>query len=400
MCKPHAICCNRYRTTVPGWHTSPHRPSATNGRMSLKRANGRVLGTPDRPKLSPTDPPVWPAGRPTFHDRWKGGFVVHGTTASAQPTSTCDEDGDLDLDVNLPGRVFSQIGPWAMVPIWVLDPAKYLPGADPAKLKPGDEKPLSGAELRVFISMRSFADARSGHLNPFVRTLAERAGLAMNTTEKAIAKFKRLGWLVTKRRYRPDGSIYRCDYFLRDTCPAPGEGVPSKWREGYPRDGGNPSLEMEGAKNRPDEHTTRTNQGSDQSSTTTSGRFAPSSGGGAKVPKQRSWDDLDRDQNVADEFVTMTNEPPPRSASENLSDARQRDRELFRTLVGDKIRTDGSVFGAEGTYRWDQFYTAFRKWKRDKPIRWPGKMLERIADDAPTGGVEDWLLNLGLESAT
>jgi hypothetical protein len=80
----------------------------------------------------------------------------------------------------------------------------------------------------------------------------------------------------------------------------------------------------------------------------------------------------------------------------NYTGARARDRELFHQLVGEKLKSDGRRF-SEGTYEWHQFYDAFCKWKRKRSIDWPGKMLEKIADDSPQG-VGDWLTYLGLES--
>jgi len=122
-------------------------------------------------------------------------------------------------------------------------------------------------------------------------------------------------------------------------------------------------------------------------------RFAPS-GGGTQIPSQRTSDVID-DGPLP---VEITNEPYDRLSVEHFTAARSEDRDLFRSLVGGKLSSDGSKF-TKGVWDADQFYTAFRKWKRKRPIEWPGKMLQRIADDNPgDAGVEDWLIYLGLET--
>lgn len=93
--------------------------------------------------------------------------------------------------------VTSEIGPWAMVPAWVLSVG------------------LKGAELAVYVSLRSFANMQ-GAAHPHVKTIARRAGVSERTAERAIARLRDLGLLSTTRRYRDDGSIAGCDYTLRD----------------------------------------------------------------------------------------------------------------------------------------------------------------------------------------
>lgn len=96
--------------------------------------------------------------------------------------------------------VTSEIGPWAMVPIWVLSVG------------------LKGAELAVYVSLRSFAD-RSGGARPHVKTLAERAGVSERTAERALARFRELNLMRTTKRYRDDGSCAGCNYHLMDITP-------------------------------------------------------------------------------------------------------------------------------------------------------------------------------------
>lgn len=286
-------------------------------------------------------------------------------------------------DQDTPGGVYSQTGAHAFVPIWILNPAVYLPGADPAQLRKGDDKPLSGSEIRVYVALRSFADRYSGHAFPFVKTIAERAGVHPHSVEKALSKFRRLGWMTTQRRYRDDGSIRRCDYYLVDVCPNSqaggyprngGEGMPANSRGGYPQDDGEGARDMTGASNTPREHPTGTPQGSDQ--------------------------DCPEDVRSAHIFGAneddQESEPEPDDTAAG-SDWRAEDREWFRAVVGDKLRIVGPGWNPpEGTFPALAFYNVFRKRKR-KQVRWPGKLLNDIYARRAEDGVDDWLIDEGLE---
>lgn len=68
---------------------------------------------------------------------------------------------------------------------------------------------------------------------------------------------------------------------------------------------------------------------------------------------------------------------------------RDKDRALFRSLIGDFVKADGDVW-REGTYPADAFYKAFQRRKK----KWPGRWLEQIAE---RDGLEYWLLEQGLE---
>jgi hypothetical protein len=305
---------------------------------------------------------------------------LHGSETQAddwpQQADEPPEFGPLSNDE--PARVYSEIGPWGLIPTWVLDPDLYLAGANPATVRPGDEKPLSGAELRVYIALRSFTD-KAGHSIPFVGTIAERAKVDKKTVEKAISKFKRLRWLTTRRRYRSDGSIHRCDYFIKDVCPKPdnegypptgGGGVPAKSRVPHPRNGGRGTRSAAGANNTPPEHTTRTDHRSDRNGTT-SARFAPS-GGGVSEKK--------------------------RSTTSKLNQKRDEDMELFCSLVGERLRSTGIAF-TEGTYTAKQVYTGMLRFRiKRKVITFPGALLQKIHDDGGDSSLEMYLSNLGLES--
>lgn len=69
---------------------------------------------------------------------------------------------------------------------------------------------------------------------------------------------------------------------------------------------------------------------------------------------------------------------------------RDEDRELFRSLVGDKLRSEGVQWG-KGIWTADVFYDAYRKVRKH---RWPGRYVQKIDDDM---GLADWLISEGLE---
>lgn len=122
-------------------------------------------------------------------------------------------------------EVVSQVGPWAMVPVWVLAVG------------------LTGAELAVYVALRSYAD-RQGDARPYVRTLALRAGVSPRTAERALARFRELNLVRTTQRRRPDGSTAGLAYRLRDVAPRPAVSGGPDERDGGPpdeRDGGVPT---------------------------------------------------------------------------------------------------------------------------------------------------------------
>jgi hypothetical protein len=124
-----------------------------------------------------------------------------------------------------------------MVPIWILSSG------------------LTAAEITVYVALRSFAD-RQGDAYPSVRKVADLAGVAKSTAEKAVARMRELGLLTSSRRHREDGSISGCDYHLVDV-------MPDALRGGVPRParaGGTPASEgthpgQPGSKEHTSEHT-------------------------------------------------------------------------------------------------------------------------------------------------
>lgn len=110
--------------------------------------------------------------------------------------------------MNTEPTVNSEVGPWGLVPVWVLT---YK---------------LSGAELATYIALRSFSGARLGAADeqdifPRVGVVAERACVSQRTAERAITKLRELGLLISTRRHDGNGYVKGCHYFLVDLDPRP-----------------------------------------------------------------------------------------------------------------------------------------------------------------------------------
>lgn len=103
-------------------------------------------------------------------------------------------------------NVTSQVGPVAVVPIWVL------------------RKGLTGSELAVYVALRSYAD-RGRDAFPKTRTIADRAGVHPVTARKAIVRFRELDLVRSEKWHRQDGSVGGNRYHLRD-IPADEEREP------------------------------------------------------------------------------------------------------------------------------------------------------------------------------
>lgn len=91
--------------------------------------------------------------------------------------------------------------PWAKVPVWVLTLG------------------LSGADLAVYVAIRSYTDSVTGRAFPHVRTVADRACVSERTAARAIAHLRDLKVVTVQRWYKPDGSIGGCDYYTSDDPP-------------------------------------------------------------------------------------------------------------------------------------------------------------------------------------
>ncbi len=137
-------------------------------------------------------------------------------------------------DDEVGGEVVTEIGPWAMVPVWVLS------------------KGLKPATLVTYVALRSFAD-RAGGARPRAETIAERAHLSVGTVRNSIQELRSKGLLVTSERRRPDGSLAGLTYKLFDIDPSPQQAAEPR-RKGAkpgPKPGQKPSSEAGTSSNVP-----------------------------------------------------------------------------------------------------------------------------------------------------
>jgi hypothetical protein len=113
----------------------------------------------------------------------------------------------IDVDDDATGNeVVTDTGPFALVPVWVL------------------EMGLSGSELAVYVSLRSFADASGDSCYPLTKTIAERAGVAAGTVRNVVSKLRKLGMVATRERRRSDGSTAGLQYLLTNVRPPSSDG--------------------------------------------------------------------------------------------------------------------------------------------------------------------------------
>lgn len=100
-------------------------------------------------------------------------------------------------------EITSEIGPFAIVPTWVLQIG------------------LTGGELATYVALRSFANI-AGKCWPTVDTIAGRARTTRRTVEKALARFRDLGLMTSHQRHNTKtGAVVGCTYVLRDIPSAP-----------------------------------------------------------------------------------------------------------------------------------------------------------------------------------
>lgn len=205
----------------------------------------------------------------------------------------------------------------------------------------------------------------------------------------ALKELETAGYLKRVRAQGADGKFSWSQAFFdvpqHDEAPtdvSAGHTESPKPPDGFPPDGYGPSKEV--PRQRTDEE--------DVLNCTTSARFARS-GAGAQ-----------NDQKIDDPWAVNS----PRSPShDNVNTAkpvswRDEDRTLFRSIVGDRLRTAGGRWGTGQTHAADAFYDAYRQVANSRKgtrYEWPGRVLQKILDDndGRDSGIEEWLLSEGLE---
>ena len=100
----------------------------------------------------------------------------------------------------IPVKITTRVGPISIVPVWVL------------------AYPLTLAELKTYISIRSFADVE-GDCYPTTRKISDRVGVELKTARAAVQRLRDLKIMETVPRYRADGSFGGWDYHLPQVDP-------------------------------------------------------------------------------------------------------------------------------------------------------------------------------------
>jgi hypothetical protein len=85
-------------------------------------------------------------------------------------------------------------------------------------------------------------------------------------------------------------------------------------------------------------------------------------------------------------------EHAPDADRRSFVDWRAQDFDLFVSIVGEGLHSDGSVWQPQGEYDAATWYEAFRT--SAKPIQWPGRYLQHLQE---TDGLDNWVLTKGLE---
>ncbi len=193
----------------------------------------------------------------------------------------------------------------------------------------------------------------------------------------ALRELERYGYLKRERRKDPMTGKFGWEHVLYDTpqdaaSVFPVQSTGQESTDGKPTAGFQPSKEL----------LERTTVDEDELECPHSGRFAPSVG--AHKFEDRNPDDIP---------LTVPGQRQPEADSPE--DWRTEDRELFRSIVGDKLRSHGVKWG-EGVWMAESFYKAYRT-REGKKLKWPGRYLESIAERYDGMGVEDWMDDQGLE---
>lgn len=87
-----------------------------------------------------------------------------------------------------PDRVTSDIGPFAIVPVWLL------------------ETGASGNAIRIYAMLASYADRTTGAAHPARSTLAKRLRISTDTVDRGTRELEDLGAVTVQSRYKYDSA--------------------------------------------------------------------------------------------------------------------------------------------------------------------------------------------------
>lgn len=205
-------------------------------------------------------------------------------------------------------------------------------------------------------------------------------GEGQGAVRTALRELERYGYLKRERRKDQLTGKFGWEHVLYDT-PQDAASVFAGRSTGQESTGGKPTAGFQPSK----ELLERTTVEEDEMECPHSGRFAPSVGASQLENLEPSADNVP--------LTVPGQRQPVEEASGNWHDE---DRELFRSIVGDRLRSNGSKFG-KGVWSADGFYQAYRKGVSRKTLKWPGRYLQSIAERYDGMGVEDWMDDQGLE---
>lgn len=202
-------------------------------------------------------------------------------------------------------------------------------------------------------------------------------GEGQQAVRTALQELERHGYLKRERRKDPDTGKFGWEHVVYDTPQSAGSvfaggSTGRESTDGIPPAGFPPSKEQ----------LSRTTVEEDELNSPHSGRFAPSVGA------------LENSETNSEELTSQV--PAPRTPMEDGESWRELDRQAFADHLGERLRSDGTRWN-KGEWSSRNFYDAYRKkWGKRKKLDWPGRYIQRLADDR-MDAVDDWLLAEGLE---
>lgn len=231
----------------------------------------------------------------------------------------------------------------------------------------------SGNALLVYVNLGSFGTwnpgtARYDECRPSLDRLVEETGLSKSTVKRAIAELLELGAIERQAQHKNDHTS-----------------LPSKYRLIFgevvePRTGGRGSrvdpYRSTGGQGRGPR--VSRNQEPDTKNQSVS-----------EVHWSGAPDGAPDDDDPKPLLVAAESEPTERAT---FTDWRAEDRALFRSIVGDRLSTDGVKWRPAGSFDADVWYEALRR-QSGRPMEWPGRYLDKLHGDR---GLEEWLAARGL----
>lgn len=120
-------------------------------------------------------------------------------------------------------------------------------------------------------------------------------------------------------------------------------------------------------------------------------QVAPSVGS-PRSETQHSYEEPQEDKNKPTELNCLPSAKRGRESDTTFVDWRPEDRELFRSIVGDTLYSDGTDYN-EGSFPAEAWYDTMLTRRLGKPMRWPGKYVAKLSND---NGLENYFAFYGI----